>query len=112
MNATVYAPQQPSKFDPSTQLWLPNVNLAPARKFGELEIMLPPQLNSMMAAPLIDVMKEKMRWFCADDYVLAVGDPTLIAAAAGIAALRTGGRFKMLKWDRHTKDYIEVEVKL
>lgn len=108
----VYAPQQPSKYDAATQLWLPNVNLTPARKFGDLQVMLPPQLNSMMVGPLIEVMKEKMRDFTSRDYVLAVGDPSLIAAAAGIASLKTAGHFNMLKWDRSVKDYIEVELKL
>ncbi len=109
---TVYAPQQPSRFDASYQLWVPTVDLTPARKFGKLNIMLPPNFGMMVGAPLVDALKERMATFRATDYLLAVGDPTLIAAAAGIAALRTGGKLRLLKWDRHTRDYIVIELRL
>lgn len=112
MTSIVYAPQQPSKFDANLQLWIPVVNLNPAKKFGELQIMLPPNLSSMHAAPLVQALKERMVNFNADDYLLAVGDPSLIAAAAGIAVLKTGGKLKLLKWDRQSQDYIDVEVNL
>lgn len=112
MKPRVFAPQQPSRYDADLQLWVPIVNLNHARDFGELIIMLPPNLSSMMAAPLVDALKERMATFNNDDYLLAVGDPTLIAAAAGIAFNKTGGRLKVLKWDRQTKDYLEVELRL
>lgn len=110
--STVYAPQQPSRFDSGYQLWMPTVDLTPACKFGKLQIMLPPNFGMMVGAPLVDALKERMAGFRATDYLLAVGDPTLIAAAAGIAALRTGGRLQLLKWDRHTRDYIAIELRL
>lgn len=110
--SVVYAPQQPSKFDAQFQIWSPTVDLSPALRYGELRVMLPPNFGMMMGAPAIDAIKERMRDFTAQDYLIAVGDPMLIAAAAGIAALKTGGKLRMLKWDRHTKDYIVVEMRL
>ena len=110
MKPIVYAPQQPSRFDASLEMWIPSMNLNPARRFGDLLVMLPPNLSSMMVAPLVGVLKEKMADFKAEDYLLAVGDPTLIAAAAAIAVRKTGGKLNVLKWDRQTKDYIDVEL--
>lgn len=111
-DAVVYAPQQPSRFDAGYQLWVPTVDLTPARKFGELRVMLPPNFGSMVGAPLVEAIKERMAGFRECDFLLAVGDPTLIAAAAGVAALRTGGRLRVLKWDRHMRDYILIDMRL
>jgi hypothetical protein len=86
------------------------MNLEPAARFGELIIMLPPNANRMHAAPLLAAMRERMADFRDADALVAVGDPTLIAGAAMIAARKTGGAVRMLKWDRMTSDYILVEV--
>lgn len=106
----VYVPQQPSRFDSATKLWIPTVNVDPARIYGEIIVMLPPNANRLHTAPLVAALKEKMSDFAADDYIVALGDPSLIAAAACIAALKTGGALKMLKWDRMTSNYIPVEI--
>jgi len=108
----VYAPQQPSRYDPALQLWVPSMNLAPAEKHGQLVVMLPPNLNSAQTAPLVAVLKERMAHYCEDDAIIAVGDPSLIAAAAGIALRKTGGLLRLLKWDRQAKDYIMTEVRI
>lgn len=108
----VYAPQQPSRFDSAFNMWVPLFPMTEARKFGELVVMLPPNYSSTMGAPLVQAIKERMNDFTEEDYLIAVGDPTLIAAAAGIAFRKTGGRLKLLKWDRHTKDYLVVELSL
>lgn len=108
----VYAPQLPSRFDASTRLWIPSINIDPARKFGEVVVMLPPNANRAHTVPLVQAMKEQMRDFAPEDYVIAVGDPSLIAAAACIAAKKTGGFLRMLKWDRQMSEYLPVEMQL
>lgn len=108
----VYAPQQPSRYDTDLRLWVPSVNLRAAARFGELIILLPPATNTAYSAPLIAAVKERMVNFTEDDMLVAVGDPTLIAACAGIALRKTGGSLKLLKWDRFTKDYILTEMKI
>lgn len=106
----VYAPQVPSKYDPAIKLWVPSINLEPAKTFGELVVMLPPNANRLHINPLVVALREQMKDFSADDYVIAVGDPSLIAAAACIAARKTGGLLRILKWDRHSSNYIPVEA--
>jgi len=108
----VFVPQQPSRFDAATRLWIPTVNLDPAKEYGDVEVMLPPNANRLHTAPLIAALKDKMAGFTDDDYIVAVGDPSLIAAAACIAARKTGGSLKMLKWDRMSRNYISVEIQL
>lgn len=108
----VYAPQVPSKYDSATKLWLPSINLDPAKAFGELVVMLPPNANRLHVNPLISAIKEKMKDFGPEDYVVAIGDPSLLAAAACIAVKKTGGTLRILKWDRQSSSYIAVEAEV
>ena len=108
----VYAPQVPSKYDSATKLWVPSINLDPANTYGEVVVMLPPNANRLHINPLIVALREQMKDFNSDDYIVAVGDPSLIAAASCIAVRKTNGLLKILKWDRQTGSYIPVEVQI
>lgn len=107
----VYVPQVPSKYDAATKLWVPTINLDPAKMFGELAVMLPPNANRLHINPLVGALREQMKDYSSDDHIVAVGDPSLIAAAACIAVRKTGGLLKILKWDRQTSNYISVEAR-
>lgn len=107
----VFIPQIPSRFDSTgTRLWIPTINIQPAQQFGELVECLPPNANRLHTAPLVAALREKMADITADDYIVAVGDPSLIAAAACIMSRKTGGTVRMLKWDRISSAYIPVEL--
>lgn len=108
----VFAPQVPSRYDTATRLWIPTINMEPARKHGELVVVLPPNANRLHTAPLVQAMRERMADYGPEDALVAVGDPTLIAIGAVIAARATGGRLRMLKWDRMAGDYLLAEVVL
>jgi hypothetical protein len=108
--AKVFIPQLPSRYDAASRLWIPTVNIHPAEKFGELITMLPPGAGRTHVAPLVTAMREQMRDYCDADFIVAVGDPSLIAAAACIAAKKTSGILRILKWDRIAADYIPVEL--
>lgn len=108
----VYAPQQPSRFDVASRLWIPTMNMQAAEKYGPLVVMLPPNANRLHTAPLLASLKESMSAFTAEDWLVAVGDPSLIAAAACIAVRKTGGLLRLLKWDRMTSDYLPTEMKI
>lgn len=108
----VFAPQLPSRFDATTRLWIPTMNMHAAERFGELIVLLPPNANRLHTAPLLEALKERMADFTAEDWLVAIGDPSLIAAAACLAARKTGGLLRLLKWDRMTSDYLPTEMKL
>ena len=109
--STVYAPQQPSRYDPATKLWVPTVNLTPAKRYGDLEIIFPPGASTLAIAPVLRVLRERMRGYLPTDFLLAVGDPVLIAAAAMIASRNTAGHpVQLLKWDRMASDYLLVSI--
>jgi len=108
----VFIPQVPSRFDGSTNLWVPTVNIKPAEKFGEIVIMLPPAAARSGIDACAAVIKERMSEFTREDYLLALGDPTLYAIAACFAAEKAGGLLRMLKWDRLNSGYVLEEVDL
>lgn len=108
----VFAPQIPSRFDKGMRVWVPTVNMRPAERFGELIVLLTPDAYRIAPAPMVQALKERMDDFTADDYIVAIGNPTLIAAASCIAARKTGGVLKLLTWDRMTSDYTATELKL
>ena len=108
----VYVPQQPSRYDTATRLWIPTINLDQAKQYGEVIVMLPPNANRLHTAPLVSALKDKMEDYGSEDYLVAVGDPSILAAAACIAARKTGGILRVLKWDRLSANYIPVEMKI
>lgn len=112
MNARVFAPSIPSRFDAASHLWIPSVEISPAEKFGKLVVMLPPNAARAGLAPCVAAMKERMEDFTEEDYLIGIGDPSLIGAASCIAARKTGGLLRMLKWDRMAKDYYLAEVRV
>lgn len=88
-------------------------NISQALKYGEIEVILPP--NSQIAfspTPTIRRISRAMEKFNEDDFLLLIGDPTCIAIAAIIAADKTKGRLKVLKWDRRERLYIPIELNL
>lgn len=88
----------------------PQYNFKPALKYGELKVLVPAGMSLLSPVPLVRTLKEKLADFGNDDYLLAVGDPSIIAVASVIAAGRNGGKLKVLKWDREISDYIPVEI--
>lgn len=108
----IFVPQIPSRFDRGMRVWVPTVDMSPAERFGELVVALPPEANRMHTAPLIAALKERMSDFGPEDYIVAVGDPSLIAAAAVIATRKNSGLLRMLKWDRMSGSYNPVEMQL
>lgn len=108
----VYIPHMPHKFDEALSLHIPNVDVTPAKKFGEVVIMVDRNVPNVSLMPIVQVLKEKLEDFGEDDYLLPLGDPALTAAAAGIVLRKTGGKLKLLKWDRWAKDYVVVEMRI
>lgn len=88
----------------------PVFDFSKAAAFGKLkeiieefdDLLFTDHTSAKVAATLAD--------FKPGDYLLAVGDPTAIALCAGIL-FRKHESINMLKWDRKTKSYIELELK-
>ena len=90
---------------------MPNHDIAPAMKFGEMKVLLPPYTQiAFSTAPTIRSLRIKLRHFSDDDFLLLTGDPVAIGLACSIAAAYNSGRYRVLKWDRRERMYIPVSI--
>ena len=81
-------------------------------KYGEVKTLVPHGQSLVSTVPVVRQLNEQLRNFTSDDYLLPLGDPSIMAAAAAIAARNTNGRLKVLKWDRRQGQYLSVEMDL
>lgn len=90
---------------------MPNHDLAPAMKFGEMKILLPPYNQiAFSTAPTIRTLRHKLRNYSDQDFLLLAGDPVAIGLACSVAAFFNHGRYTALKWDRREHIYIPVKI--
>jgi hypothetical protein len=91
----------------------PKYNITGARKYGEIEIMFRALEQIMfLPGPFIFSIRQKLKNFTEDDYLLLNGDPAIIGVTCAIASEMTNGKFKLLKWDRQEKTYYPIEINI
>lgn len=108
----VFITQSPLRRDKTTGELKQVHDVSPAAKYGSLEVLLPggPVVLSTFHAQ--QSLWNKLTGMSQNDYLLCIGDPSVIALASMIAARVTGGIFTLLVWDRHTSEYLPVPVNL
>ena len=88
-------------------------NIASALDYGKIEVILPPNAQiAFSVAPTVRRIQRKLEKFTDADYLLLIGDPSAIGICCAVAASKNNGRFKCLKWDKHERRYIPIEVDL
>ena len=86
-------------------------NLSPAAQYGELDVLLSAHKSAAYSlAPTIRTLRNKLRNFNDEDYLLLIGDPLAMAMASVIAAQFNGGKIKILKWNN--KDHVYLPLSL
>lgn len=115
IRSRVFAVQQPTGRDPSSGAIRPTMDLTPASVFGELRFILRDWQNPFRdptgtAGEVRRVLTEEN--FTEEDWLLLVGNPSLIGIVAAQATLLTGGTLRMLQWDRPRHRYRPLEAQL
>ena len=85
-------------------------NFVPATNYGDIEFVALanyPKFGSSRTH--VDYMKNALRDFTADDYLLPVGDPLNIGVAMAILSQKVGA-FTVLKWDNTASKYVPVNI--
>jgi hypothetical protein len=94
-------------------------DLSSLDQFGETIVMLPSVLNLFAPVPIVRTLREKLMHFTDDDYLVPLGDPSIMVAAGIIAAQRNNGRVRILKWERNldpvtrervSGEYVPVQI--
>ena len=110
MKPRVFVVQEPLRKDAETGVMVSAFNFTRASEYGELQILLPGGNLSLSTAPTIFRLKESLRDFGDDDFIIPAGDPSAIAMVIAIASDINLGRFKLLKYDRDSRSYIKIAI--
>ena len=107
--STVYVIQE----IPGTQAGNPKINIMGASKYGEFKFLLP-EFSQMIFSPgpLIYKLRQGLKNFKVEDYLLLTGDPAIIGVACSIVSDITNGKFNVLKWDKQERKYYPIEINL
>ena len=91
----------------------PKIDITPAIKYGEIKVMFP-RLKQMQFSPgpLVLEIKNSLKDFTSDDYLLLYGDPAIIGVVCAVVSEMTNGKFKYLKYDRTQKGYYPIELNI
>ena len=91
----------------------PKYNIMGARKYGDIVIMFRALEQIMLSpGPFIFSIRQKLKDFTEEDYLLLNADPAIIGVTCAIASEMTNGKFKLLKWDRQERTYYPLEINI
>ena len=99
-----------------TKAGKPKINIIGASNYsssGKFHFLLS-EFSQMIFSPgpLIYKLRQGLKNFTKDDHLLLTGDPALIGVACSIVSDITGGKFKLLKWDKQERKYYPIEINL
>ena len=91
----------------------PKINIMGAQKYGDFKFLLP-EFSQMIfsPAPLIYKLRQGLKDFTKEDYLLLTGDPAIIGVACSIVSDITNGKYNLLKWDKQEKKYYPIAINL
>ena len=99
-----------------TQAGNPKINIMGASVYSTSGkfIFLLPEFSQIIFSPgpLIYKLRKNLKDFTREDYLLLTGDPAIIGVACSIVSDITGGKFKLLKWDKQERKYYPIEINL
>ena len=110
MSPKVFVPHLAERTSP-TGAKVPVHDISSAASFGTLVSVLDSQDRPMFIANHMGKVRDVLSEFKDGDCLLAVGDPTVIAACAAVLGRRHSS-IHMLKWDRQMEMYVKVEVRI
>ena len=98
---------------PGTKEGNPRINIMGASEYGEFKFLLP-ELSQIIFSPgpLIFKLRNLLKNFKQDDYLLLTGDPAIIGVACSIVSDMTNGKYNLLKWDKQERKYYPIEINL
>ena len=107
--STVYVIQEIS----GSKAGAPKINIMGASSYGKFKFILP-EFSQMIFSPgpLIYKLRQGLKDFKEGDHLLLTGDPAIIGVACSIVSDITGGKFKLLKWDKQERKYYPIEINL
>ena len=90
---------------------MPYKDVLSAEEYGNLKSVIEPGLQLILSPdPITNKIRKVLKDFNDEDYLLLIGDPSIIGIACAVASDINMGRFKVLKWDRRREKYFPIEI--
>ena len=106
---TVYVIQEVA----GTQSGAPKINIMGAAKYGKFQFLLPEFSQIIFSpGPLVYKLRQGLKNFTTEDYLLLTGDPAIIGVACSIVSDMTNGKYNLLKWDKQERQYYPITINL
>ena len=94
----------------------PKINIMGASSYsssGKFNFLLPEFSQIIFSpGPLVYKLRQGLKDYTSDDYLLLTGDPAIIGLACSIVSDITNGKYKLLKWDKQERKYYPIEINL
>ena len=94
----------------------PKINIMGASSYsssGKFNFLLPEFSQIIFSpGPLVYKLRQGLKDYTSDDYLLLTGDPAIIGVACSIVSDITNGKYKLLKWDKQERKYYPIEINL
>ena len=98
---------------PGTKAGSPKINIMSASKYGEFKFLLPEFSQIIFSpGPLIFKLRNLLKDYTVQDYLLLTGDPAIIGVACSIVSDMTNGKYSLLKWDKQDRIYYPIKINL
>ena len=107
--STVYVIQEIA----GTREGRPKINIMGASQYGSFKFLLP-ELSQIIFSPgpLIMKLRQGLKDYRSNDYLLLTGAPAIIGVACSIASDITNGKYNVLKWDKQERRYYPITINL
>ena len=107
--STVYVIQEIA----GTREGRPKINIMGASQYGSFKFLLP-ELSQIIFSPgpLIMKLRQGLKDYRSNDYLLLTGDPAIIGVACSIASDITNGKYNVLKWYKQERRYYPITINL
>ena len=108
-NPVVYVIQEIA----GTKAGNPKINIMGASNYGQFKFLLPEFSQIIFSpGPLVYKLRQGLKDFTKDDYLLLTGDPAIIGVACSIVSDITNGKYNLLKWDKQERKYYPISINL
>ena len=106
---TVYVIQE----IPGTKAGSPKINILGAAEYGVFKFLLPEFSQIIFSpGPLIYKLRQSLKNYRPNDFLLLTGDPAIIGVACSIVSDITNGKYNLLKWDKQERKYYSITINL
>jgi len=94
----------------------PKINIMGASTYsssGKFNFLLPEFSQIIFSpGPLVYKLRQGLKDFTKEDYLLLTGDPAIIGVACSIVSDITNGKYNLLKWDKQERKYYPIAINL